>query len=1027
MNDMIKEFENPGMEWRGKPFWSWNGKLEKEELIRQIHIMKEMGLGGFFMHSRTGLITEYLGEEWFELINACADEAEKLGMESWLYDEDRWPSGTAGGMVTEHPEFRQKSIRLEVLKTNDFIWDEKYIGVWLCKLDNKTYSDLERVEKNSCICANDEKSVLAFSIEEMGRSNFYNGYTYVDTMNREATDYFLKITHDKYAEKCGERLGKSIKGIFTDEPHRGAVLDGFSMYCEDGEWRTPYTYVLFDEFKKRFGYDLIDYLPELFLIPEGKKVIQVKWHYIELLQQLFIENFAIPSREWCKKHNLILTGHVLHEDNLCAQTAMCGSMMRYYEHMDWPGVDVLSEGNKSFWIVKQLQSAARQLDRKWLLSELYGCTGWQMPFKGHKAVGDWQALFGINLRCHHLSWYSMQGEAKRDFPASILHQSPWYKEYESVETYFSRFGMLMAQGEPLCDVLVINSVESVWSQVHVGWSSILIAQDDNVKKLQQDYEDLFYWLLTSQIDFDYGDEEMMSRLSKVENDNGNGVKLCVGKMKYKTVVIGQLTTIRSTTLKILEEFAKNGGKVIFAGDVPKYVDAVESDTVNDNLDIMELVPFEKKPLVKAVKNSITAAVEIINTESGETYSDIFSQVRRTDEELIFAALNVNREEGHKNVTIRIKGSGIVEEWDCLNGIQAQIDTVNENGWLEFKADFLPAGEKIYILKKESSAAIECKYKKAKEIEICGPFDYKLEDPNICVLDLAEWKIESDKEWKPLTEVLKIDQAVRNKFDLPLRSGEMLQPWYVAKNGIDKFQKIDLKFYFNIETMPEKIDLVLEEASNYIVKVNGKELKLENVKQDWIDKAFYRTEIPKDYLLNGVNEIQLETLFTANSNIEAIYLLGDFGVELDAIKKTLTKLPAKVTVGDLTMQRMPFYSGGITYFVELPDINIVKNSRVNLKLNKLSAACAVIDIKGKEKIIGWDPYKADITEIRSEERIAVKAILTRRNTFGPLHQLDDNVISYGPTNFITDGEKFTNEYILYPSGLLNCPTVEILEK
>ncbi|MEI8207433.1 MAG: glycoside hydrolase, partial [Kiritimatiellales bacterium] len=127
------DFKNPGMEWRGKPFWSWNGRLQKEELIRQIHVMKEMGMGGFFMHSRTGLETEYLGDEWFDLINACADEAEKLGLEAWLYDEDRWPSGLAGGIVSQHPEFRQKAILLDLSYTADPA--DQVVGQWVARLD----------------------------------------------------------------------------------------------------------------------------------------------------------------------------------------------------------------------------------------------------------------------------------------------------------------------------------------------------------------------------------------------------------------------------------------------------------------------------------------------------------------------------------------------------------------------------------------------------------------------------------------------------------------------------------------------------------------------------------------------------------------------------------------------------------------------------------------------------------------------------------------------------------------------------
>ena len=79
MEKLYAGFQEPGAAFRAKPFWSWNGDLKKEELIRQIHVMKEMGFGGYFMHSRTGLKTEYLGEKWFDLTNACAASAIETG------------------------------------------------------------------------------------------------------------------------------------------------------------------------------------------------------------------------------------------------------------------------------------------------------------------------------------------------------------------------------------------------------------------------------------------------------------------------------------------------------------------------------------------------------------------------------------------------------------------------------------------------------------------------------------------------------------------------------------------------------------------------------------------------------------------------------------------------------------------------------------------------------------------------------------------------------------------------------------
>ena len=168
----------------------------------------------------------------------------------------------------------------------------------------------------------------------------------------------------------------------------------------------------------------------------------------------------MPINQWCLANGIEFTGHVLHEDSLMNQTVPHGSLMRFYEHMGYPGVDCLTEHNRCYWIVKQIASAARQLDKKWLLSELYGCTGWQFNFKSHKAVGDWQALFGINLRCQHLSWYTMEGESKRDYPASILHQSPWYRDYAAVEDHFARMGVILSAGRPDCDVLVLYTAFS---------------------------------------------------------------------------------------------------------------------------------------------------------------------------------------------------------------------------------------------------------------------------------------------------------------------------------------------------------------------------------------------------------------------------------------------------------------------------------------------------------------------------------------------------------------------------------------
>lgn len=105
-------FKNPSAEYRWRPFWAWNRKLEEDVLLKQIDYLKEMGMGGFHIHARTGLATEYLGKEFMELVRACNDKAKNENMLCWLYDEYRWPSGSAGGMVTSRKDILLQNMEL---------------------------------------------------------------------------------------------------------------------------------------------------------------------------------------------------------------------------------------------------------------------------------------------------------------------------------------------------------------------------------------------------------------------------------------------------------------------------------------------------------------------------------------------------------------------------------------------------------------------------------------------------------------------------------------------------------------------------------------------------------------------------------------------------------------------------------------------------------------------------------------------------------------------------------------------------
>ena len=1032
---LIREFENPTNTYRGKPFWSWNGELNKDELLRQTHIMKDMSLGGYFMHSRSGLITEYLSDEWFDYINAVADESEKTGMQAWLYDEDRWPSGSAGGMVTRDRKYSMKSLYLyEYDIDKSFTPEGEDVAVFVGRVDGINLWEYIRVDitKESITDAVgrlDENSgqlkVLHFCVVPDKSDSNYNGETYIDTMNIEATNRFIELTHEKYKKKCAHRIGTSIKGIFTDEPHRGHCLD--KVICEDGVMSCPmcYTEKIFDEFKSRYGYDLMPLLPELFYRYKGKSVSKIKLNYIDLANNLFIENFALPVKKWCDENNMTFTGHVLHEDSLMCQTSPNGSVMRFYEHMHAPGIDCLSEHNRCYWIVKQLSSVGRQLDKKLMLSELYGATGWDLNFKSHKAVGDWQTLFGINLRCHHLSWYTMEGESKRDYPASILHQSPWWQEYSKVEDYFARFGAVISSGKPMCDLLVINPIESLWCQAYIGWANWIVNQSPDVAPIEERYAKIFHILAENHVDFDYGEEQMMGQHARVEVINSVPY-LCVGKMKYRSVIVTNMLTIRQSTVKLLNEFMTLGGKVIFAGDAPEYIDATKSDVPSNMADMKNAikVDFNEQSIVSAVSSCLGDNIKILSNNS--TAKQVFVQSRELDNSYLICAINTHTQTSLKNLTLKFRydGKNNVNIWDMESGERYCITHKCKvaDGYIYIPFSLEAAGSICFEITDENENLPVLKdYADISSHKILyGEFEYSLNENNICVLDMAEWKI-SDGEWQDADEVLKVDSKIRDHYSIEHRGGSMLQPWFAKQFDTKIYGNVTLRYRFFIDTMPkDAIILACERPNLNAYSVNGHKLVYNENDGFWVDECFKKIYIQPSYLNIGLNEILVELDFARTSNIEALYLVGSFGVEFKENIPYLTSTPKTLSFGRLDKQKLPFYTGKVTY--KLTKEQYTKgcdkvHDRVLLRPTKFTGACIIVECNGKRQILGFEPYCADITDAYNNgEDIYVTVVGTRRNTFGPLHVTPAIQGAYSPESFVTKGDRWTYDYNFIDSGV-----------
>ena len=73
-SSLINEFKDPGPDYRPAPLWVWNNDVSREDIDHSLAELKSQGVGGVFIHPRTGLITEYLSDDWFNLVCVCYEK-----------------------------------------------------------------------------------------------------------------------------------------------------------------------------------------------------------------------------------------------------------------------------------------------------------------------------------------------------------------------------------------------------------------------------------------------------------------------------------------------------------------------------------------------------------------------------------------------------------------------------------------------------------------------------------------------------------------------------------------------------------------------------------------------------------------------------------------------------------------------------------------------------------------------------------------------------------------------------------------
>lgn len=467
------------VEYEPTPFYFLNDEFNRDEVVRQLDIMKNSGIFSFFVHVRDGVVNEAWGtDRFFDNVKFLFEQAIARGLKPWIYDEDSFPSGQGGGQIAiDHPEYVAYSLHVDKVENNGSGVVKGYLGrakgLYAYKITNKNgvekiskitdcfgpvrttwyrrdmdkayYSDMTDIKYKHIRAATSYTQTM-FEISAEIDEQVYVAYikptfidgkygTRVDCMNKSVTEEYIKRVYEKYKRVLGKYFGNAVEGVFIDEPSIGGNL--------------PYTKNLQLEFYTEYGYRFEDNLYKLSSCYSGCGE-KFRRDYVRLIKRLYTDNFIKPIAEWCKQNDLKLVGHFDNEEDPLIQ-ALCGENV--YENvklLDVPGFDIITTniGDKShpslIFGSNLIASAASQVGKDKVMAECFALSPFNMGYDGLKRTADWLFASGVNWLVPHGLHYGYCNYHRADAGKSFFFQDTQFSAYQNFVGYAGRVCKLIS-------------------------------------------------------------------------------------------------------------------------------------------------------------------------------------------------------------------------------------------------------------------------------------------------------------------------------------------------------------------------------------------------------------------------------------------------------------------------------------------------------------------------------------------------------------------------------------------------------
>lgn len=957
-----QEFISPSNQYQSMPLYVWDYDLNQELLESTMQDLKKAGCGGILIHPRPGLITEYLSDEWYDLYEYAIQKGKEYGIHIWIYDENSYPSGFGGGHVpAEMPEsynqgqglIMEKYTCLPDTLTDVFLCLEEQLGM---------FKDITPQLKQKKFTSG---NFFCFRKTYYSRGGWYAGYSYVDLIAQGVTDKFIEVTMAGYEKRFGQEFGKTIQGIFTDEPH---------ISSPKGIRWTP---DLFQEFKKDWGYELTAHLPALFdKVGDWKRV---RHNYISTLLHLFVERWSKPWRAYCDKKGLQWTGH--YWEHRWPNITNGGDDMAMYAWHHVPAIDLLfnlyneTTPNNQFGnvrIVREVNSVANQMGNHRTLCEMYGGGGWEETFSDFKRLGDWAYALGINQMNQHLSRITLTGARKYDYPTSFSYHEPWWKYYHYLNDYQSRLSVALSSGRQMNHTLVLKPTTTGWLYYTEG----KIGEELNI--LGHSFQDFVTSLEKKQVTYDIGSEEIIKQHGSIREGT-----FVVGQVGYNTVVIPPHTeNLDSSTFHLLKEFVEKKGRLILFSR-PVLLDGAYDATVESF--------FRSTDLAITYVDSLSVAFDYSGFHSDElefkqiSGGNLYRHHRSlSDGELLFLANSDKVEKVQGEAAF--KTARYLYEMDAFTGDIKEYAYSGKEG--RFMFTIPPVGS---LLLWASQTELACSkspsinHNPDEKVHPYGATLVKRNSENVLTIDYCDLWVDN-KQYKDLPVFDASDKVYK-------AHGFHANPW----NSEVQFKKeicnrdtfttggFTAEYRFSIEDDFDysSIQAVVERPALWDVYINGSKIK-NKPGEWWLDRDWGVYEL-SSFLKKGENLISVRMYpMSIHAELEQVFIIGDFSL-FSAEKGWKIKAPVKPRLGSWKEQGCPFYYTDFSYihryhlkkedkqyFVEIPRWN---GTVAEVLVNKQAVG-----------ILFGEPYRMDVTpSVRvGDNEVEVKVVGSLKNLLGPFH-------------------------------------------